>query len=259
MNQIFKNFKILHKLFNKNIQSFGLTFPRSKYHFSGEALVSLANRGDEIACSIVELAKKKEIYSGTILLRSLIEHQFRHTYIYSRALSEQSDVVGKDYILYLLEVELKSYADALNRNDKIFLTKQTFSDRLAELPAIPELKNVTQKELDIVNAKFGIKNIISYLNSRPSAYGNGQNKYLQQIIPLYSNYSSFVHGGPFGASVFKKTKEDRKRLERDSLHLVRTAHNMSCTMVLNTMRLASLLNAQFIPTIDKCEKLYAFI
>jgi transcriptional regulator of aromatic amino acid metabolism len=75
---------------------------------------------------------------------------------------------------------------------------------------VPSLKDVSKKEFKSIVEKYNIKRIISYINSKINKENTFEgNSFILNLIPIYSELSSFVHGS-FGATetISKMAKEE---------------------------------------------------
>lgn len=83
------------------------------------------------------------------------------------------------------------YVKSLNQVREIFYDEQPL-DSIEELKKVDDrFKSITKKEIDTIAKDFQFKNIIKYLTQHiPNTNGNG---FLSEIIPAYSELSSYVH------------------------------------------------------------------
>ena len=73
------------------------SFEKTKFKYTSKALLSFIPKSGYLNSAILELSGSKNVYATAILSRSMIEHNFRHLYIYVRSLNDDSDDVGKRY------------------------------------------------------------------------------------------------------------------------------------------------------------------
>jgi len=81
----------------KELESNTKGFIKSRFPKSAKALTTYSLRLQYLTNSINLCKETEDYYSLCVLFRSLLEHYFRHLYIYSRALRENSDEVGIEY------------------------------------------------------------------------------------------------------------------------------------------------------------------
>lgn len=73
-----------------------------KFKYTSKALLSSIPKSGYLNSAILELSGSKNIYAAGILSRSMIEHNFRHLYIYVKALND-NDNIGKRYYIKRLK------------------------------------------------------------------------------------------------------------------------------------------------------------
>lgn len=174
----------------KELESNAINFTKSKFPRSAKALTTYSLKLQYLSNSINFCKETGDYYSLCVLFRTLLEHYFRHLYIYSRALREGSDDVGIEY-----------YGKLNGHEDLCFLRSNiSLNTKLTGEKSIWSLGGDQNKNLDDIAQNFKINNILSYLNE-----GIGENKEIQTISKdffnrysrHYSTLSSFVHGGPY--------------------------------------------------------------
>src|SRR3989344_7998209 len=118
MNDVDKNFA-LNETLSKKIQE-SLPFiieslQKTEFQYTGKALISFIPKSGYLINSILFSCKSGDPYSASILFRSLIEHSFRHLYIFVKALNDKNDDVGKTYYNSLKATEdLESVEKIIN-------------------------------------------------------------------------------------------------------------------------------------------------
>lgn len=204
----------------KELESNAKTFTKSKFPRSAKALTAYSLKLHYLSNSINLCKETGDYYSLCVLFRSLLEHYFRHLYIYSRALKESSDEVGIEYYGKLKGHEdMCSLISNLSLNKKLTGEKPTWS-----------LKGENNKNLDDVGQNFKINNIFSYLNE-----GIGKSKEIQTISKEffnkysrhYATLSSFVHGGPFAEKYIEMYSKDKTGKEKDMKYLSDEANTLT--------------------------------
>ncbi|MFA6253805.1 MAG: hypothetical protein WC640_00890 [Candidatus Paceibacterota bacterium] len=196
----------------KELELNAKSFERSKFPQSARALTIYSLKLQYLSNSINLCKETEDYYSLCVLFRSSLEHYFRHLYIFSRALGENSDEVGAEYY-----GKLKGHEDlcflrsSFSLNTKLNGEKSTFS-----------LKGEGNDNLDDVAKNFKINNILSYLNK-----GIGEDKEIQTISKDffnkysrdYSTLSSFVHGGPYAEKYMEMYSKDNDGKQKDIKYL----------------------------------------
>jgi hypothetical protein len=215
LDEIIKDIPIM-----KELESNSKNCVKSKFPRSCKALTIYSLKLQYLSNSINICKETGDYYSLCVLFRSLLEHYFRHLYIYSRALRESSDEVGIEY-----------YGKLNGQEDLCFL-KSNFSLNTkldGEKPAW-SLGGDQNRSLDDVAQNFKINNIFSYLNE-----GVGEDKEIQTIskefFNKYANYystlSSFVHGGPYAEKYMELYSKNKTGKEDDIEYLSQEANSLA--------------------------------
>jgi len=218
---------------------------KTKFKKSGRALLSFVPKCGFINNSIVECYLTSNPYASGILFRSLVEHSFRHLYIYTRALNEKEDEVGNEYYGKLKGSEtLDSMYKINNYNRKVSPNKTswTFEDKDNKL--IRETKK-----------KFDISPIFTYLidNVTPETHPmrNKMEKYLLRRLDQYTKFSSNVHGGPYAELVHNNLQLDQKVLQSQLHDLTLDSFDLYKSVVETTYVFGSLFNEKIFNYLDK--------
>lgn len=196
----------------KELESNSKNFAKSKFPRSSKALTMCSLKLQYLSNSINLCKETLDYYSLCVLFRSLLEHYFRHLYIYSRALKENSDEVGIEY-----------YGKLNGHEDLCFLrSNASLNTKLSGEKSAWSLKDEQNKNLDDIAQNFKINNIFSYLNE-----GISEDKEIQTISKdffnkysgYYSTLSSFVHGGPYAEKYMDLYSKDKIGKEKDIKYL----------------------------------------
>lgn len=209
---------------------------KTKFQYTGKALVSFIPKSGYLLNSILLSCNNSDIYSSSILFRSLIEHNFKHLYIFVRALNEDSDDVGKEYYCSLKGFEdLKSVQKILNYN-KLTFPEQTQCNTKSE----------SNKNLSEIGKKFDIDKIFQYLinnnNHNNQIFEKYKKEYLLERLTEYTNMSSSVHGGPFGELALLKIKKDENKFKKTLNKFVEDSLMLHKSMVEATYLFSSLMD-----------------
>jgi hypothetical protein len=207
LEETIKNIPIM-----KEMETNAKTFTKSKFPVSAKALTTYSLKLQYLSNSINLCKETEDYYSLCVLFRSLLEHYFRHLYIYSRALKESSDEVGIEYY-----GKLKGHEDMCSLISNLSLNKKLSGEKPAW-----SLNSDNNKNLDDVGKNFKINNIFSYLNE-----GIGEGKEIQTISKEffnkysqhYATLSSFVHGGPFAEKYIEMYSKNKSGKEKDMKYL----------------------------------------
>ena len=107
--------KVYPKKIQKSLPLIIKSLQKSDFKYTGKALVYFIPKSGYLINSILFSCKSSDPYSASILFRSLIEHSFRHLYLFVRALNDKNDDVGKAYYNSLKDNEdLESVEKIIN-------------------------------------------------------------------------------------------------------------------------------------------------
>lgn len=187
-------------------------FIKSKFPQSAKALTACSLKLQYLNNSINLCKESGDYYSLCVLFRSLLEHYFRHLYIYFRALREDSDEVGIEYY-----GKLNGHEDLCSLRSNLTLNK-----KLSGKESQWSLKNEQNKNLDNVAQKFKINNILSYIDKGIEEEKEVQiisNEFFNKYSRDYSTLSSFVHGGPYAEKYMEMYSKDNDKKYKDIEYL----------------------------------------
>ncbi len=211
----------------KKLELNAKSFIKSKFPQSAKALTTYSLKLQYLSNSINLCKETEDYYSLCVLFRSLLEHYFRHLYIYSRALRENSDEAGVEYY------------GKLNGHEDLCFLKSNFSlnTKLSGEKSTWSLKGEQNKNLDDVAQNFKINNILSYLNK-----GIGKDKKMQTISKEffnkysinYSTLSSFVHGGPYAEKYMEMYSKYENGKNKDMEYFANEANFLTNQALENT-------------------------
>jgi len=194
--------------FNTNAKNFS----ESNLPMSAKALATYSLKLQYISNSINLCKETGDYYSLCILFRSLLEHYFRHLYIYTRALEEDNDNVGIEY-----------YGKLNGHEDLSFLkSNKTLNTKLDGKKSIWNLGGEHNENLDDIGRKFKINSILAYLNEfikEDEEIESISRKIFNKYSQHYARLSSFVHGGPFAEKYIKMYSENKTGKEKDMEYL----------------------------------------
>jgi len=148
---------------------------------------------------IYDQIESQNLYVCNILFRTIIEHYLKAEYILIQLAKQNNDNVGIDYYNFGDASELLQLGSAYKKVGEILYPEKKFGnifDLLKE--KYPHLNNYKQSDISKEVSKYKYRNIIEYLyNSlytETNELGKSEN-FLVNLIPKYSDLSSFVHGG----------------------------------------------------------------
>ena len=189
----------------------------------------LETRIYSIVLGIFELVQEDNIYSCKILLRSLIEHCVKLDYLTQTSLQYQNDNIFKEYLIFNDLAEELQYLKGLNYTSKILnnigIDYEAFQDLKRRKP---EVQQYTEKQIFEKASQFGFRNMFKYINEtkdknpfdlKNEDFKNGFKAFLH-IGTLYSDLSSFVHGGPTADKYVLQMHLDKEEENMEILDMV---------------------------------------
>jgi hypothetical protein len=253
MNNIDKNFALNETLSKKvqNTLSFIIeSLQKTKFQYTGKALVSFIPKSGYLINSILFSCKSNDSYSASIIFRSLIDHSFRHLYIFVKALNDNDDSVGSAYYNSLKGNEdLESIEKIINYKKIVYPEDTQWSTKGDHNNAIREIAK-----------SFRIEKIFHYLinnnNDKSSEIMKKYKKeYLLERLTEYTNMSSSVHGGPFGELALYELQKDKSKLEATLSKFANESFLLHKSIVETTYLFASLIDDKVTKYYDEVTKL----
>jgi len=240
MNNVDKNFALNEALSKKIRESLPFiieSLQKTKFKYTGKSLISFIPKSGYLLNSILFSCKSADPYSASILFRSLIEHSFRHLYIFVKALNDDSDSVGDTYYNSLKGNEdLESVEKIINYKKIVYPEDTQWNTKGDHNNAIRE----TAKS-------FRIEKIFHYLinnnnTEKSEVIKRYKKEYLLERLIEYTNMSSSVHGGPFGESVLYELQKDKSKLEATLNKFASESFMLQKSIVETTYLFASLMD-----------------
>lgn len=203
--------EVLSKEIYESLPGIIKNLQETKFQYTGKALVSFIPKCGYLVNSIMISCKNEDVYSASVLFRSLVEHSFRHLYIYVKATNENNDSVGEVYYK-----SLKGYED-LKSIQKIINYKKWAYPESSKW----DTKGEHNKALGDVAKDFDIEKIFQYLVNNNNNDNRGglveryKKDYLLERLVEYTNMSSSVHGGPFGEWALYELQKDKGKFKME--------------------------------------------
>src|SRR3989344_1686347 len=202
IDEFLQSSDLIAKHATKTIPEISSLLQKSKFQATSKALLSLLARSGYLNNEILFASSTGNLYSCAVLFRPMIEHNFRHLYMFVRALNDDSDEVGKRYYGVLRGDEGRQALYNINKyTQKVYPNKTKWN-----------LVNDHNKSIRTKANEFRIDEIFYYLiennNDRVSnLLSTFKKEYLLERLRQYTNLSSSVHGGPFGEATFLEAQK----------------------------------------------------
>jgi len=220
----------IHDIFEKNGSLIFELIKSDKIPKTSNTFLLFIAKTNFIKESIFELSESQNIYAINILFRSLIEHYLRFQYMFFRVLSDKDDNIGEEYLKFCSLSENIDTGKAWKDIAKI-LEKNPTADPYELLKEInPDFKKYSKEEITKASEQFRYKNIIRFINSKLNRDNKFEdNEFILKLIPIYSDLSSFVHGGPSADKTLFETKDEKDRL-KEVLHKIELSFMIAGTV-----------------------------
>lgn len=208
----------------------------AKFKNTGKALLSFISRAGYLNSAIVQLSETKNIYSVASLYRSLIEHNFRHLYIYSKACKEDSDEIGITYCKILKASEDLEWLDKVNKHNRKYNNNKT----------IWRTGDEHNDSIRKAKKEFMFSKIIEYLKKNNIRDNSKATEHLINCLlkytEEYNDLSAVVHGGPSVNSGLEKLLKDNEKLDNRLDQFVKDAFHLYKSLIETTYLFAHIVN-----------------
>lgn len=201
--ELLKSSAHLAQQIEKTLPLIAESLEKTNFKQTSKALLSFVVRSGYLNSAILNACGTRNVYASAVLFRSMIEHNFRHLYIFVRALNDNNDEVGGRYYGVLRGNEDRQAVYNMNKyNEKVYPDKTKWN-----------LANDHNKSIRDQANEFRIDEIFYYLveknNGHSEVVSRYKKEYLLERLRQYTNFSSSVHGGPFGeATLLNAQKEN---------------------------------------------------
>ena len=193
IDELLKSNALITQYVMKTLPEVSSLLQKSKFQATSKALLSLLARSGYLNNEILFASSTGNLYSCAVLFRPMIEHNFRHLYMFVKALNDDSDEVGKRYYGVLRGDEDRQAMYNINK-----YTQKVYPDKT-------KWNLVNEHNTSIRNGarEFRTDEIFYYLvennnNRTLNIISIYKKEYLLERLRQYTNLSSSVHGGPFG-------------------------------------------------------------
>lgn len=183
---------------------------KGRFQRTGKALISFVAKSGRLNNSILNSCLNGDLYSAWVSFRPIVEHSFKHLYIYTKALNDNSDSIGSEYYNDLKASEdLESMSKIINYNKVVHPDKTQWSTKGEHN------KSIKQKA-----KQFDIEQIFYYLISNNNSDEDGiitkaKKDYFLNRLTGYTSLSSAVHGGAFADLGLEEVYKTEGALERN--------------------------------------------
>lgn len=149
---------------------------------------------ESLKSGIEDAFQSCNLYVSKSLLRSLVEHFLRFNYLCFSHVENESDSVAREFSEFCALKEEMDSIKAINFKNKII-----GSDEIDVNEAIrakfPNAKKLSNNQIDKFSQKWAYKRIVHHISNLDIDGSAGIADFLSTLVPLYSQLSSFIHGG----------------------------------------------------------------
>lgn len=219
-----------HDIFEQNGSAIFELIKSDKIPKTANTFLLFIAKTNFIKESIFELSESQNIYAINILFRSLIEHYLRFKYIFFRVLGDKNDSIGEEYLKLCSLSENIDTGKAWKDIAKMLENNPTADPYELLKEFNPDFNKYSKEEITKASEQFRYKNIIRFINSKLNKDNKFEgNEFLMKLIPIYSDLSSFVHGGPSADKKLFETQDEKERLE-EVLHKIELSFMIAATV-----------------------------
>lgn len=195
----------------------------------------------KLSKGILSLVAEDNLYSAKALLRSLVEHTFKVEFLIDKSLIEANDNIYKEYFLFCdLSEELqyqKSLDFKVQKLGEAEIDEEAYQDLIKRKP---ELKKYSKNQINEKENQFTFRNIFRFLNEgkdKNDSLGEDLKTYYGAYLhtgAIYSDLSSFVHGGPFAEKfefIIHLDEDEHNQEILDIVENVMVMHFVACLTI----------------------------
>ncbi|WP_343614115.1 DUF5677 domain-containing protein [Flavobacterium sp.] len=200
-----QSFDSYMEIYTKIIEDFSARKKEVIYPTAKEVLQTYSLNLNRIFDSMLESGEKGNLYSCSILYRSVIEHFLKAFYIFERTISDKNEDVSISFQQhYLISEFLAEKAGLLDMEDlqNGNLNKTDFLEFInSRFPEFEGFGKENQQEISIATKQFGLKVIIKHFHKMMENKNYLYKNVMSQMIPEFSRFSTFTHGGMYANAI----------------------------------------------------------
>jgi hypothetical protein len=234
-----------------NAEAVSNSLSQTKFKKTSRAMLSYIARAGYVNNAILDCYANGNGYAIGILFRAMIEHTFRHLYLYTRALNDDSDEVGEEYYGKLKGSEDLEAFSKMNNYTKVVHPERT----------VWNTKDEQNTQIAEVGKKFNLSKIFFYLienfPSDEKMIHNGMKDYLLKRLNHYTQLSSYVHGGPYAEMCHEELLKDRQQISLHMEVIARESFGLYKSLIESTYMFAYLHDDKMKECFDQVSKIGA--
>ncbi len=216
-------------------------------------LYGLVASCEAIKNGIGDAFESHNVYVSKALFRVLVEHFLRFNYLCLSHIQNKSDSTSKEFTDFCILKEEMDNIKAHNFKNKIMGVPEVNVNN-ALRAKFPNMGDLSNKKINKISEKWAYKNIVDLVATFDIDEPSNMSSFLSTLVPIYSQLSSFVHGG------FNATEHVRSLTEKDQEQAaIAEDFGSACriagfTKVFSTM-IAAQSNTQLVPVVLQLNEL----
>ena len=247
--EIFKLNTELTALVLANAEAVSNSLSQTKFRKTSRAMFSYIARAGYVNNALLDCYANNNGYAIGILFRTMIEHTFRHLYLYTRALKDGSDEAGEEYYGKLKGSEDLEAFSKINNYTKVVHPEKTIWNTKGEHNA----------QITEVGKKFELSKIFFYLIENfpidEKMIHTGMKDYLLKRLNHYTQLSSYVHGGPYAEMSHEELIKDSEKMSQHMEVIACESFGLYKSLVESTFLFASLFDDKMKECFDQVSKI----
>lgn len=232
-----------------NAEAVSNSLSQTKFKKTSRAMLSYIARAGHVNNAILDCYENGNGYAIGILFRAMIEHTFRHLYLYTRVLNDDSDEVGEEYYGKLKGSEdLEAFTKIGN------YTKVVHPERTAW-----NTKGEHNAQIAEVGKKFNLSKIFFYLIENfptdEKVFHSRMKDYLLKRLNHYTQLSSYVHGGPYAGMSHEELLKDSVKMSQHMEIIALESFGLYKSLIESTFMFAYLYDDKMKESLDQISKI----
>lgn len=228
-----------------NAEAVSKSLSQTKFTKTSRAMLSYVSRAGYVNNAILDCYASGNGYAIGIQFRAMIEHTFRHLYLYTRSLNDDSDEVGEEYYGKLKGSEDLEALSKISNYTKVVHPERT----------VWSMKGDHNAQISKVGKKFNLSKIFFYMienfPSDEKMIDEGMKDYLLKRLNHYTQLSSYVHGGPYAEISHEELLKDRTKMSQHMEVITRESFGLYKSIVESTFLFAYLFDDNMKECFDK--------
>lgn len=189
-----------------------------------KATNEIAEKLSNLLKGLMAVGKESNLYCCYVIYRTLLEHFYKSFFLMVNLVDDTSEKASEHYDTHYFiseflaeELGYLDLEDLQNEAEKRTDFVQYIQNKFETLK---EFDKANQRELSEAIKKFNLKEIVKTLHKKFSE--NKESKWIAdffaEVLPEYSQLSTYIHGGPYGTKLIRKF-DNSDKLESEILRV----------------------------------------